>query len=380
MGVNVRINIRALAALLTGLVLATPLLASPAAAEDIVPGTPTISGTAQYEQMLTAVPGAWTPEGVAFSYQWFRDGVAVTDDSPANGSHPLVSLDDIGRAFSVRVTGSRPGSTPVSVTSSPTAPVAPAVLQISKRPTITGTAKYGKKLTGHVGRFSRRVDDLDYRWLRDDRPISGATGRHYKVRSADVGTTITFRVTAKRSGFTTVAAVSRPKNVKQRAVRKTVRYSVATRGNITASLSTFKRLAQETYDDPRGWRAMGVKFKRVSSGGDFTLVLSQASKVPSFSSACSTTYSCRVGRNVIINETRWQQATPTWDDKHGTLRDYRHLVVNHETGHWFGRGHASCGGKGQLAPVMQQQSKGLGGCRINPWPKKNELHSPRFGF
>lgn len=84
-------------------------------------------------------------------------------------------------------------------------------------------------------------------------------------------------------------------------------------------------------------------------------------------------------RNVVINQTRWQQATPTWDGEAGTLRDYRSVVVNHETGHRFGKGHVGCGGKGQPAPVMQQ-SKGLGSCRINPWPKKNELTAPRYGW
>jgi len=376
----VRMSIKSLAGLVTALVVATSLLASPAMAEDIVPGTPTIAGTVQHEQTLTAVPGAWTPSDVAFSFQWLRDGVPVTDDSPANGVHRLSGLDDIGRTFSVRVTGSRPGSSPVSATSAPTVPVAAGALQSTRRPTITGTATYGKRLTGHDGSFSRKVDRLDRRWLRNGRPIRGATGRHYTVRSADVGATITFRVTAKRAGFTPVVAVSRAKNVKQRAVRKVVRYSVTTRGDVRASLSTFKRLAQETYDDPRGWRAMGVRFERVASGGDFTLVLSQASKVPSFSSGCSATYSCRVGRFVVINETRWQKASPAWRSHDGTLRDYRHLVVNHETGHWFGRGHVGCGGRGRLAPVMQQQSKGLGGCSINPWPNKNELHAPRYGF
>ena len=358
----------------------TLLIASPASAADIVPATPTIAGSPQFEQTLVAVPGSWTPGDVAFSFQWFRDGVAVTDDSPANGVHRLSSLDDIGRGFSVRVTGSRPDSAPVAVTSAATGPVAKGTFTNTSRPSISGSAKLGRKLTGRTGRFSRKTDAVSYRWLRDGRPITGATGRTYKVRSADVGTQVTFRVKASREGFSTVTAVSRSKTITQRRVRKTVTYSVATRGHVSASLSTFKRLAQQTYDDPRGWRAMGVRFKRVSSGGDFTLVLSQASKVPSFSSACSSVYSCRVGRNVIINETRWQNATPVWDDENGSLRDYRHMVVNHETGHWFGRGHARCGGKGQLAPVMQQQSKGLGACRINPWPKRSELHAPRYGW
>lgn len=374
--------VRTMAALLTSTaVAASLLLASPASAADPVPGTPTIVGTPQYEKTLTASPGAWTPDGVTFSYQWFRDGVPVTDDSPANVTRRLSGLDDIGKLFTVRVTGTTTGSAPVSAVSAPTRPVAKATMSNTSRPSISGSARYGKKLTGRVGRWSRKVDDRDYRWLRNGRPITGAKGRHYRVRSADVGQKITFRVKARRAGFSTATAVSRPRTAGNlRSVRKVVTYSVTTRGSVGASLSNFKRQAQETYDDARGWRAMGVRFKRVSSGGDFTLVLSQASKVPSFSSGCSSTYSCRVGRFVVINETRWQNATPTWNAKRGSLRDYRHMVVNHETGHWFGRGHVGCGGTGQLAPVMQQQSKGLSGCKINPWPKKNELHAPRYGW
>lgn len=380
-----RITVRGAAALVMTVLVAMSLLTvSPATAagEPVVNATPpTVSGEARYEQTLTAVPGTWTPADVTFSYQWFRDGVPVGDDSAANVSRSLSGLDDIGRVFSVRVTGSRPDAAPVAVTSAPTVPVAAATFASTRHPSISGSARFGRTLTGHTGRFSRAADHLDRRWLRDGQPIAGATGRTYRVRSADVGSRITFRVTARRAGFTTVAATSTPRRaVHVRGVRKVVTYSVRTRGSVTADLSTFRRLAQQTYDDPRGWRAMGIRFERVSSGGDFTLWLSQASKVPSFSSACSTTYSCRVGRNVVINETRWQRATPTWDDRRGTLRDYRHMVVNHETGHWLGRGHATCGGKGQKAPVMQQQSKGLQGCSINPWPKRNELHAPRFGF
>jgi hypothetical protein len=367
---------RSVAGLVASIAVAVSLLAaSPAVADDAVVNVapPSIAGTAQLEQALTAQPGTWTPPDVTFSYQWLRDGVPVTDDSPANVTRPLSDVADVGRTYVVRVTASRPGAAPVAALSAATGPVAPGTFASTRRPTVSGRVTYGKKLTGRAGAFSRQAD-LDYRWLRDGRPIRGAGGRHYRVRSADVGHRIAFRVRASRPGFATVTAVSRDKRVTHlRGVRRTVTYSVTTRGSVRASLATFKRLAQETYDDPRGWRAMGVRFKRVSSGGDFTLVLSQASKVPSFSSACSTTYSCRVGRNVVINETRWQQATPTWDDEHGSLRDYRHMVINHETGHWLGRGHARCGGKGQLAPVMQQQSKGLAGCRINPWPKKSEL-------
>ena len=156
-------------------------------------------------------------------------------------------------------------------------------------------------------------------------------------------------------------------------MRRTVTYHVETRGRITASVKEFARLAQESYDDPRGWRGAGIAFRRVAKGGSFTLVLAAASSVPGFSGGCSATYSCRVGRFVIINQTRWLQATPPWNAAGGSLRDYRHLVVDHETGHWLGLAHAGCPRAGALAPVMMQQSKGLDGCRFNPFPTLSEL-------
>lgn len=159
--------------------------------------------------------------------------------------------------------------------------------------------------------------------------------------------------------------------------RRRVTYSVTTRGAITTSVAVFRWQAQETFGDPRGWRAGGVEFHRVRRGGDFTLVLAAARAVPSFSSSCSSTWSCRVGRFVIINQDRWKHASPAWNAAGRSLRDYRHLVVNHETGHWLGRGHASCPSGGGRAPVMMQQSKGTGRCRFNPWPLEREAAAVR---
>jgi len=160
----------------------------------------------------------------------------------------------------------------------------------------------------------------------------------------------------------------------------TVTYDVTSKGALYASLSEFKLLANQTLNDPRGWSRMNVKFVEVGSGGRFTLVLAEASQVPTFSSGCSSDYSCRVGRYVIINQTPWQEATPSWKSGGGSLRDYRHMVINHEAGHWLGHDHRSCGGTGQPAPVMQQQSINLQGCKFNPWPLSSELTSSQLGI
>ena len=71
-----------------------------------------------------------------------------------------------------------------------------------------------------------------------------------------------------------------------------------------------RRLTAQTYADPRGWRNAGVAFRRVSGASDFSLVLAEASWLPRFSDVCSVTWSCRVGRYVVINQTRWRYASP----------------------------------------------------------------------
>lgn len=163
------------------------------------------------------------------------------------------------------------------------------------------------------------------------------------------------------------------------AATRTVTYSVQTLGVITADVATFKQYANATLNDARGWAALGLRFTEVASGGDFTLILSEAAHLADYP-GCGTDYSCNYGRYVIINQDRWQGATPSWNNAGGSLRDYRHMVVNHETGHWLGHSHASCGGAGQLAPVMQQQSIDLQGCKFNPWPLNSELSSSRLGL
>lgn len=152
------------------------------------------------------------------------------------------------------------------------------------------------------------------------------------------------------------------------------RYSVTSRGRVTASLARFRDAVAAAYDDPRGWRRGYHRFREVPRGGAFTVVLAQAATVPGFHPVCSATYSCRVGRYVVINETRWKRGSPYFP---GDLRTYRQMVVNHETGHWLGRGHASCPARGRPAPVMQQQSKGMQGCRPNPWPLDREIRAVR---
>lgn len=160
-----------------------------------------------------------------------------------------------------------------------------------------------------------------------------------------------------------------------------IAYMIAPKGNITASFDEFASQVNQTLNSPQGWSRLGIRFVRVESGGQFTVWLSEASQVPSFSpSGCDAIVSCRVGNNVIINETRWLNGSDAWNGAGGSLRDYRHMVVNHETGHWLGHGHEYCAGPGQSAAVMQQQTLDMQGCKPNAWPLGYELYAPTLGI
>lgn len=363
-----------LLASLVGVVLAAPVApASAVEGEVLNTAPPTIEGTATYGARLVARPGTWDPATVTYTYRWLRDG------APVRGATEQVYRpqgDDLGTRLSVVVTATATDGSGDrgQATSAPTARVVRAELRNRREPRLLGEPRFGRVVRATAGRWSTAPDRVRYRWLRGGEPIRGARAARYVIAPEDVGRRLRVEVTAYADGHKPATKRSEAVVVRHRVdVRRRVTYSVTTRGRVTASVPEFRRLVQQTYDDPRGWRGMGVQFRPVPSGGSFTVVLAEASTVPSFSSGCSATYSCRVGRYVIINQTRWQQASPPWNAAGRSLRDYRHMVVNHETGHWLGRGHAGCPRPGALAPVMQQQSKGRDGCVFNPWPTLAEL-------
>lgn len=154
-------------------------------------------------------------------------------------------------------------------------------------------------------------------------------------------------------------------------------YCVSAKGVDESYLGVLKNKLQAVYNDARGWSVDGqIQFSPVANGCSFTVWLTAADLVPSFSSTiCDNIWSCRVGNNVILNFDRWTGASPAWNSAGGTLDDYRSMVINHETGHWLGFGHRFCGGASQPAPVMQQQSMGLQGCSFNPWPTATEIQA-----
>lgn len=198
----------------------------------------------------------------------------------------------------------------------------------------------------------------------------GTVATQFGIRIKDANgviATVSDNLKAHKAATVTVAA--------QVAV-KTYRYCVGVRGVDATHLTTLRNKLKSTYADSRGWSLGGlVDFQEVSSGCDYTVWLSAASQMTSFGGVCDPQWSCRSGDNVVFNYDRWSTTSPAWQEFGGSLDDYRSMLINHETGHRLGFGHRHCGGAGQLAPVMQQQSIDLEGCKFNPWPIQVELNA-----
>jgi 5-hydroxyisourate hydrolase-like protein (transthyretin family) len=313
--------------------------------------------------------------------QWQRSGSSGWQEgtTKATGQGGRVEWPNFFSNYSSRYRVVYLGSTSWDASVSPTrlVVVKPAVEAVLRRDWVRpdGVVKLRGRVnpaySGERVSLQRRVDG---QWRTVTSVQQGGQGRFtFRIGGMDAYGPQTYRV-ALEARDAHLGAISGPM---QLTTVRLVTYRIETRGSVRGALDTFKERTAEIYADPRGWSRSYVHFKRVTSGGAFSLVLSQAKYVPSFGSICDRYWSCRVGRYVIINENRWRHGTPYFKRAGGTMAEYRAMVTNHETGHWFGLGHATCGGKGQAAPVMMQQSKGLYGCEPNAWPLAGEIARAR---
>lgn len=158
--------------------------------------------------------------------------------------------------------------------------------------------------------------------------------------------------------------------------KKDFKYKVEVWGTVLADVSDFRKKVAETLADDRGWKRAGLSFAE-TTGDDYDLVvaLSDAGTLDTIA-GCSGDLSCTTWHNqVIINDLRWRGGTAASNAAGMGQRDYQHMVVNHEMGHWLGHyAHVESCPNGGPAPIMLQQSTGMRGCdSFNAWPLDEEL-------
>ena len=168
-------------------------------------GQPTISGTAQVGEDLTAgTSGISDGNGlttVSYSYQWLRadtaDAAGEDISAATSATYRLVEADQ-GKYVRVRVSFQDDDGNAETVTSDASGPVsAEANESATGQPTISGTARVGEDLSASVSGISDgnglTTVSYSYQWLRADtasaagEDISGATSATYTVVEADQG-------------------------------------------------------------------------------------------------------------------------------------------------------------------------------------------------
>ena len=159
-------------------------------------GSVTITGDAKVGETLTASNDLKDDDGLGqITYRWFAGGQEV-----GKGASYTLQDTDKGKTITVKAEYTDGKGTAETVESAKTAEVAdngqtPPPQPPTPQPTnhagtvaITGDTKVGGTLTATVNDDDGFAQDkVSYQWLRDGKPIDGATASTYQLTAADAG-------------------------------------------------------------------------------------------------------------------------------------------------------------------------------------------------
>jgi len=196
--------------LTSGSALATAVHSS--ASPPVNSSLPTIAGTAQQGQTLTAANGTWsgaTP--ISYAYQWQRcnsGGSSCGSIHNASNQNYVLSSGDLGRTIRVAVTATNGDGTSQALSAATAAIVAPGTAPANtKQPNPSGTAQDGQTVSVDNGSWSGlKPLTFSYQWqtcVAGVNPactnITGATGQSYQIITSQVGSQLRATVTATNS-------------------------------------------------------------------------------------------------------------------------------------------------------------------------------------
>ena len=186
------------------------------AAPPVSTSPPTITGTAAVGETLTAQNGTWENAPTTFEYRWLRCNAAgdscVGIPGATDRTYKVVGAD-VGHRLRVRVTAvNADGSTNARSAPTTIAQQPSAAPKNTERPTISGTARVGQTLSASTGSWTGNPTSFGFQWQRCDADgsncgdITGANGRTYTLRTADLGFRLRVQLTARNDKGSTTAS------------------------------------------------------------------------------------------------------------------------------------------------------------------------------
>ena len=139
---------------------------------------------------LTADISGIEPSDPTLSYQWYRNGTAISGETASTYTVAARATDPAGSLITVKVTG----------TGNYTGDKTSAAVEIGRIPlegsvSIDGTPNLSYTLTLNTALLTPSGATTSVQWLRDGTPISGAIGNNYAITKADLGKSISVSVT-----------------------------------------------------------------------------------------------------------------------------------------------------------------------------------------
>lgn len=133
--------------------------------------------------------------------------------------------------------------------------------------------------------------------------------------------------------------------------------------DVSYSLKDFEFYMLAYLNDPDGWNSKGYIFEQVNGHEDILIRLSSPKTITN-KCGLPNNLSCAEmnGKNVYLNADRWVRGSKK---SKLSLDDYRQYMVSHEIGHILGFDHEHCPCVGCKAPIMMQQTLGIGKCNPN---------------
>lgn len=217
---------------------------------------PTASGTNRVGARATVshaesvtVPSSATGK-TSFAYRWFVNGTVV-----AGATRSTFTPTTVGE-LTAEVVASRVGY----VTSEPFivqfGDTAPALATISGEVSIVGSALVGRTLTYQLDSgWEPTPTSVTLQWLRtaplgSPVAITGATGASYMLTTADEGSTVSLRVTAKRTGYGTAVITAETEQVVAAPIAAIVAPAIRNRAVVGSALTA----------QPGSWDVSGATF------------------------------------------------------------------------------------------------------------------------
>ncbi len=244
---------------------------------DAPTGLPTISGVPTQGGTLRVDTSAIRDaDGLgAFTYQWQGGG---NDISGATDTLLVLTPSEVGQTITVRVSYIDGGGTTETLTAAPTTAVTNVNDAPTGLPTITGTPTQGTILMVNTAAI-RDADGLGtftYQWQGGGNDISGATDTLLVLTQAEVGQTITVRVSYIDGGGTTETLTAAPTtavtNINDAPIGLPTISGVPTQGGTlrvdTSAIRDADGLGTFTYQ----WQGAG---NDISGATDTLLVLTQ---------------------------------------------------------------------------------------------------------